>query len=99
MTKILIIDDNLLCQQVLKLYLKSILFCSIEKAINGQKVLDFINNHKSKFDVIFVDIKMPLMSGFEFAQKYNGNAKLIAITASHPIQLEKDKICLFDFLL
>ncbi len=99
MTKILIIDDSLLCQQVLELNLKSILPCSVEKATNGQEALDIINDHKSEFDLIFVDIKMPVMGGFEFAQKYNGNAKLICTTAAHPIHLKKDNYYLFDCLL
>ncbi len=99
MKNILIIDDSFACRQVLKISLKQIQQYRIEMASNGQEALDIINNYESEFDLIFVDIKMPVMDGFEFAKKYNGKGKLIAYTALHPSYLKSKERQNFDFLL
>lgn len=56
------------------------------KAYNGQEALDlFVNNPENKFDVILMDINMPVLDGLETAKKIRGlnrnDAKLIPIIA------------------
>ncbi len=99
MVKILIIDDNPTCRKVLKIYLELIQHCRTEMASNGKDALDVIDNQTFDFDYIFTDIKMPTMDGYEFAEKYQGKAKLIAITAVHEFQLKNEKLSLFDKIL
>lgn len=99
MVKILIIDDNPTCRQVLKIYLELIQPCKTEMASNGKDALDIIDSQSFDFDYIFTDIKMPTMDGYEFAEKYQGKAKLIAITAVHEFQLKNEKLSLFDQML
>ncbi len=99
MTRILIIDDSSECRELLKIYLKLIQPCRTEMASNGKEALDVIDNQTFEFDYIFIDIKMPVMSGYEFAEKYKGKAKLIATTAVHELHLNKEKLSLFDKIL
>jgi CheY-like chemotaxis protein len=54
----------------------------IHRAINGLEVLDFIKNNNP--DIILLDIKMPVMSGFEVAKRIrslNNSVPIIAQTA------------------
>jgi two-component system, LytTR family, response regulator len=99
MKKILIVDDSCSCKQILELHLKFILPCIIETASGGQEALNIIDNRPYEFDLIFIDLKMPIMSGFEFAKKYKGNAKLIAYTAYNPLYINKSQLEQFDYLL
>jgi CheY-like chemotaxis protein len=55
---------------------------SIHRAINGLEVLNFIKDNNP--DIILLDIKMPIMSGFEVAKRIrssNNNVPIIAQTA------------------
>lgn len=100
MVKILIIDDCFNCNQLIKIYLDLMpISCQIFMAEDGKQALDVIDNQSFDFDYIFTDIKMPTMDGYEFAEKYQGKATLIAITAIHEFQLKNEKLSLFDKIL
>jgi signal transduction histidine kinase/DNA-binding NarL/FixJ family response regulator len=63
---ILIVEDNLINQRILRNYLEQKgCFCQI--AENGQQALD--KAAQFKFDLIFMDIEMPVMGGIEATQK------------------------------
>ncbi len=80
---ILIVEDNLVSQQVMS----SILSASnlnILKAENGQEALDILEE-STKIDLIFMDMNMPIMDGFEATKKIRQNSKykkvpIIAVT-------------------
>jgi len=63
---ILVVEDNPVNQEVLSRYL-SILPVNIKLADNGVDAFDIIC--RSHFDIIFMDIQMPGMSGIETVQK------------------------------
>lgn len=94
--KILVVEDTyfnqLLVVEILKKHIKS---PEIIVAENGKIALDFLNNQS--FDIILMDVKMPVMDGFEATRiiRESGNDKIrntpiLAVTASAvPEQLKK----------
>lgn len=58
----LVVEDNPVNQIVLKTQLE-ILGFSVEVAENGKKALDLIE--PEKFNIVFMDIQMPVMGGIE----------------------------------
>jgi CheY-like chemotaxis protein len=60
---------------------------SIEVAIDGEMALDFIRSKKNKPDIIFLDINMPKMDGWEFLIAYekldiSDKAKVVVMLSS-----------------
>ncbi len=90
--KILIVEDNkinmLLTRTLLKKFLPDV---EITEAENGQiGVEKFLEN---QFDLILLDVQMPVLNGYEAAQeirKTNTNIPIIALTAG-TVKGEKDK--------
>ena len=85
-SKILLVEDNLINQKITLLTLKS-LVKSIDTAFNGKEALDKFGT--SNYDLILMDIQMPLMSGLVAAEKIralesttNSHIPIIAITAN-----------------
>lgn len=81
-TRALIVEDNLLNVTVLKLNLKSMgMDCDV--AENGSIGVDMATDHD--YDVIFMDIHMPLMDGFEATRQirlFDTKTPIIALTAN-----------------
>lgn len=68
--KILIAEDNLENQELLKFLLKRHNF-SYEAFENGQQVLEKYTTNKNylEYDIILMDLRMPIMDGFEATKK------------------------------
>lgn len=85
--KILLAEDNRVNQMVAKATLRKRGFVDVTVVPNGQEVIEWI--YKEKFDVILMDVQMPIMSGLD-ATRFIRNAtepplseiKIIAMTAS-----------------
>jgi CheY-like chemotaxis protein len=84
--KILLVEDNLINQKITLLTLKPIVH-SIDTASNGKEALDKFGT--SNYDLILMDIQMPVMSGLVAAEKIralelttNTHIPIIAITAN-----------------
>lgn len=84
--KILLVEDNLINQRITLLTLKPLVH-SIETAANGKEALDRFGT--SNFDLVLMDIQMPVMSGLVAAEKIralesttNSHVPIIAITAN-----------------
>ncbi len=88
---ILVVEDNKLNQIVSKSILTKYKF-NIEICENGQEAVDILKN--KHFDVILLDLHMPVMDGYEAAKYIRNNLKLntpiIALTAA-AIKNEKEK--------
>ena len=94
--KILVVEDTyfnqLLVVEILKKHIK---FPEIVVAENGKIALDLLNNQS--FDIILMDVKMPVMNGFEatriIRESVNDkirNTPILAVTANAvPEQLKK----------
>jgi CheY-like chemotaxis protein len=84
--RILLVEDNLINQKITLLTLKPLVH-SIDTASNGKEALDRFGT--SNFDLILMDIQMPVMSGLIAAEKIralesttNSHVPIIAITAN-----------------
>ena len=81
---ILIVDDNKLNIKVARRSIETLNFKSIDECYNGQECLDKIKNG-NKYDVILMDIMMPIMNGEKCIQELkqipNFDTPVIALTA------------------
>lgn len=68
---ILLVDDDKFCNFFHERLLKKIDCAeSIEIVMDGLMALDFLKSRKNKPDIIFLDINMPGMDGWEFLTAY-----------------------------
>lgn len=68
---ILLVDDDKACNFFHQRLLKAV-DCTeaIEVATDGRMALDFLKSKKNRPDIIFLDINMPKMDGWEFLAEY-----------------------------
>jgi CheY-like chemotaxis protein/signal transduction histidine kinase len=83
---ILLVEDNFSNQQIIILYIKNEVN-RIDVAFNGKEALDKFG--KAKYDLILMDVQMPIMDGFKATQKIreieqstNTHTPIIAVTAN-----------------
>ncbi|SFR56063.1 response regulator [Thiomicrospira sp. ALE5] len=83
--KILLVEDNLLNQQIALELLKPTLI-DVTLAENGEQAVNFVCHAGLKFDLVLMDVQMPIMNGIEATKQIRGQfAKaelpIIAMTA------------------
>ena len=81
--KVLVVDDIFANQFLLASMLEE-MDCNIRTASNGQEVFDALAGEM--FDIIFMDIEMPVMNGIEATKKLKSDPRyshipVIALTA------------------
>ena len=82
--KILLVDDNAVNRQVVKLFTAQ-LSPEFVEAVNGQEALDRL--HDEPFDIVLLDVHMPVMDGKEAIRRIRASAEpgarlpVIALTA------------------
>ena len=59
--KILVVEDDSACRYVMELYLEDA-DCSLEIVANGQEAVSKVRS--DKFDVVLMDLRMPVMDGY-----------------------------------
>lgn len=91
--KILVVEDNDINQKVIELSLRKLVKI-IDFANNGKEALELFG--KNKYDLIIMDIQMPIMDGFKTTQKIREaevatktHIPIIAITANALIHDKK----------
>jgi CheY-like chemotaxis protein len=88
---ILIVEDNLINQKVLTnlLYLSEM---KITIANNGQEAVDVVKEGKIKFDLVLMDINMPIMDGYTATQMIRLDTKfdLLPIVAFTALVLDSE---------
>lgn len=93
-TKILIVEDNLINQMVLKKFLLK-LGIKAEVAGDGQQALDYLE--ENTVDLIFMDKHMPVLDGIEatriICKKY-GDKKPIIVALTASAMAEDRELCL-----
>ena len=86
--KVLLVDDNILNQKLLNINLSK-LNCLVTVANNGLEGFEYFK--KQEFDVILMDLMMPVMDGYESSreirkleneEKSRGYTPIIAFTAN-----------------
>ncbi|MBU1564550.1 MAG: response regulator [Proteobacteria bacterium] len=89
---ILLVDDNLINQEVGKEFLLDV-GMEVTIASNGQECLEALD--RSSYDMVLMDIQMPVMDGLEATRRIRQNSKfkklpIIAMTA-HAMAGDKEK--------
>jgi DNA-binding LytR/AlgR family response regulator len=97
-TKCIIVDDEPLAIKVIKNHLQSFedveIVAECSNAIETDKVL-----REQNIDLIFLDIEMPKISGFEFLKSLKKHPKVIIITAYRNYALKGYEYDIVDYLL
>lgn len=89
---ILIVEDNEINQEVVSLMLKKV-GISYDIASNGKEGVEKFLEDEHKFDIILMDLQMPIMGGYEATQKirqFNKKVPIVALTAAAMIE-DKEK--------
>jgi predicted ATPase/signal transduction histidine kinase/ActR/RegA family two-component response regulator/tRNA A-37 threonylcarbamoyl transferase component Bud32 len=81
--KILLADDNLINQKVLTKVLKDLGYTALQIANHGKEAVQCFTE-AGPFDLIFMDIEMPVMNGYEASQQIRQQEHVLKL-ASTPI--------------
>ncbi|MDP5230152.1 MAG: response regulator [Cellulophaga sp.] len=87
--KILLVDDDGITNFITKSKLKNLGFENVNAVANGRLALDYLKNEVP--DLIFLDINMPVMDGFDFLTHKEKNkvcpdVPVIVLSSSDRIQ-------------
>ncbi|MGL2993317.1 LytR/AlgR family response regulator transcription factor [Flavobacterium sp. TSSA_36] len=98
--KCVLIDDEPLAVKVIQNYFQNFPeFEIVNTFSNSIEALDFLNNNT--IDALFLDINMPLMSGFELINLYHNkkNTKIIITSAFREFAAESYDLDVLDYLV
>src|SRR6187399_196218 len=100
MVKAIIIDDEVHCQDTLGLLLKE--YCPqvhlAEQCRSAKKGIEAIEKHKP--DLVFLDIEMPAMNGFEMLEQFPEISFAIIFTTSYDqYAIKAIRFSALDYLL
>ncbi len=90
-SNILLVEDNLTNQEIIKGLLENSKI-NIDIANNGEEAVDLYKINESKYELILMDMQMPIMDGIEatkIIRKLNQDIPIIALTAN---AMKEDKI-------
>jgi len=96
--KYLIIDDEYMAHSIIQEYAD--LMPSLELLKNcydALEALDYLNSHE--VDLIFLDLNMPKIKGFEFLKTLTNQPKVIVTTAYQEYAIEGYELNVVDYLL
>lgn len=98
MIKYLIIDDEHIAHDIIKGYCDLLPSMELAKhCYDAFEALDYLNHHE--VDLIFLDINMPKLKGFEFLKTLSASPKVIVTTAYSEFALEGYELNVVDYLL
>jgi len=91
---LLLVDDHVINQEVAKELLCAA-GASVEIASNGQEALDILESTATKYDIVLMDLQMPVMDGYEATRIIRSMSKydqlpIIAMTAD-VLPAERDR--------
>lgn len=90
--RVLFVEDDKANQYYMQLMLEEI-GCSFELAYNGQEAVEKVKR-EPKFNIIFMDLRMPVMDGFQAAdiiRKDIDKTVLIVAVTAHAVSEVKEK--------
>lgn len=98
MLKAIAIDDEPIALEVIKKHAEKVSFISLDGCFtNAFKAIDYLQNHH--VELIFLDIKMPDISGMELARIIPEKAMIIFTTAYSEHAVESFELDALDYLL
>jgi len=86
----LLVEDNLINQEVASMMLKRVAI-EVDIANNGQEAVEKYFENPSRYDLILMDLQMPLMSGYKAAKIIRERDKDIPIVALTAAAMIEDK--------
>ena len=94
----LVVDDEPIAQQILEKYISRIEALQLAtKCSNAFEALNIL--HREKIDILFLDIKMPSLSGLEMLKTLQNPPKVILTTAFSEFGVESYEYGITDYLL
>ncbi|KAF6217895.1 hypothetical protein HO133_006307 [Letharia lupina] len=63
--RLLLVDDNKINLRLLETYMRKRKYKLVDSAENGQLAVQAAESHEHGYDIIFMDISMPVLNGFE----------------------------------
>lgn len=98
MIKYIIVDDEVAAHEIIAEYTKELPQLHFMKSCyNALEAMTYLNNHK--VDLIFLDINMPKLTGFEFLKTLKTYPKIIVTSAYSEYALEGYDLNISDYLL
>lgn len=96
--KCLIVDDEMLARDVIETYIEKVDFLQLAgKCSNALQAFSALG--KQHIDLMFLDIKMPEMTGLEFIRTLKTPPEIIITTAFHEYALDGFELDVVDYLL
>jgi len=97
-TKCLIVDDEPLARELIRGHIQKLEnFEIVAECDNAMKAMDALRNHA--VDLMFLDIKMPQMSGIDFLKTLKRPPKVIITTAFSQYALDGFELDVVDYLM
>lgn len=94
----LIVDDEPIAQQILEKYISQLDALSlVAKCNNAFEAMNTL--HKEKIDLMFLDIRMPTLSGLEMLKSLSNAPKVILTTAYAEFAIDGYEFGIVDYLL
>ena len=98
MTRFLIVDDEPIAHRIIEKYADSIpQLIKAGNCYNAFEAMQFLN--ENTLDLVFLDINMPKLSGFDFLKTLIHPPKIIVTTAYKEFALEGYELNISDYLL
>jgi DNA-binding LytR/AlgR family response regulator len=96
--KCIVVDDEPLAQRVLEKYISSLSsLVLMKKCNNALEAMSFL--HQNEVDLIFLDVKMPELTGIEFLKTLAHPPPIIITTAYSEYALQGYEYSVVDYLL
>lgn len=98
MIKYLIVDDEYIAHDIIKGYCARLQDMQLVKSCyDALEAFEYLNSNK--VDLIFLDLNMPVLKGFEFLRTLKNPPKVIVTTAYQEFAIEGYELNIADYLL
>jgi len=98
MINCLIVDDEQMAHEIIKGYCDLLPNLEVKKhCYDALEATEYLNEHS--VDLIFLDLNMPKLKGFEFLRTLSTSPKIIVTTAYQEYALEGYELNIVDYLL
>lgn len=98
MIKYIIVDDEHIAHGIIKGYCDLLPTMELQKhCYDAIEALEYLNTHQ--VDLIFLDLNMPKLKGFEFLKTLSSPPKIIVTTAYKEFALDGYELNIVDYLL